>query len=224
MTNNPSARAAGTMETIQWYEKAGLHCRTNHRQGSSFSLLRAPLLFSTSSVYIYHDPWYTIYPVSSPALPLIPLSYFVLFNTAQPRARFVCLRTRGYLGLNFLFSPSLSRPSLRTAWKESYAAEWPLIPRELLRSTFLPPFVRASAALRALLSRLSSAISQRCWLCSPVPLLVALTFRNHEEWNDISRVTRRKSSPKSMRTVKICNNIFPILKLFKLEKLKAWNI
>jgi len=38
MTNNPRARTVDrTMETTRRYEKAGLHCRTNRRQDSSFS-------------------------------------------------------------------------------------------------------------------------------------------------------------------------------------------
>jgi len=87
MTNNLSAQAAGTMETIQWYEKAGLHCRTNHRQGSSFSLLRAPLLFSTPSAI--HGTL-TIHPFS-PFVSLLP--YLTLcYPIPHSRARFVSAR------------------------------------------------------------------------------------------------------------------------------------
>lgn len=127
-----------------------------------FPSFRAPLLFSISSVYIYHDPWY-IHPPSirssPPFFPLIP-HLTLCYPTPHSRARVSSVSAR--VDISDLTFFSLSRPSLRTAWKESYAAEWPLIPRELLRSTFLPPFVRASAALRALSSHLSSAISQRC--------------------------------------------------------------
>lgn len=52
MTNKPSVRVAGTMETIQWYEKAGLHCWTNHRQDSSFS----PLYIHSNPYISYHMP------------------------------------------------------------------------------------------------------------------------------------------------------------------------
>lgn len=181
MTNNPSARAAGTMETIQWYEKAGLHCRTNHRRGSSFSLvLSTPhpsistAIRDTSIRSLRSSLW----------SPHLTLRYPIPHSPA--RVSSVSARVKRYPGLNFFFRPSLVAPW--TMWKESYAAEWALIPeRRLLRSTLLPPFVRVPAALRALLAHPSSAISQRCWLSSPIPLLAALTFRNHE-WNDIFRV------------------------------------
>jgi len=159
MTNNPSARAAGTMETIQWYEKAGLHCRTNHRQGSSFSLLRASLLFSIPSVCIHHDSWY-IHPSS---LCSSLRSSISLCAIQYRTAAYISSVSACVVIPDLIFFPSFSSLVLRTTRKESYAAEWALIlERRLLRSTFLPPFVRAPVALRALLSHFSSAISQRC--------------------------------------------------------------
>lgn len=51
MTNNPSVRVAGTMETIQWYEKAGL-CIVGQ---TTDRIPHFPLfIYPFRSVYIYH--------------------------------------------------------------------------------------------------------------------------------------------------------------------------
>lgn len=118
MTNNPSARVAGTMETIQWYEKAGLHCRTNHRQGSSFSLLCAPHPFSTPSVYICRGTPIVLFVLPSRS----PFSLCAIQYRTAPRAFRISVSARVNIP-DLTFSFIHLSLSLFKRRKESYTAE-----------------------------------------------------------------------------------------------------